>query len=325
MNRISKIFALGIASIVSVPVSSQALAAGTFTEQAVSVRTPPGTLSGTLMLPSGAGPFPVALIIAGSGPTDRDGNSKKTGIQTDAYKLLAQHLAANGIASLRYDKRFSGNSTFSQPEGDVRFDDFVKDASALVDFLKTDKRFSKLSVIGHSEGSLIGMILAQRNPNVGMYVSLEGAGQNAADLLDEQMRVGGAPQAMVDEVVSYNEQLKAGKLIASPDPQLMTLFRPSVQPYLISWFKYDPAAELAKLKIPSLVVQGTTDIQTSVADAKRLAAAVPAAQLEIIPGMNHILRDAPLDRGQNIATYTQPQLPLNAQLVPVIVKFIKAH
>lgn len=259
---------LGMAAIALCALSPRADAAVTFTEQAVSVPSTPGMLAGTLTVPAGNGPFSVALIIAGSGPTDRDGNSKQTGLQTDAYKLLAQGLAAHGIASLRYDKRLVGSSRFTQSEADLRFDDFVKDASALVDFLKTDKRFNKIAIIGHSEGSLIGMIVAQRNPNAGLYISLEGAGKNAADLIDDQVRTTGASQAIVDEVIADNEQLKAGKILASPDPQLNSLFRPSVQPYLISWFRYDPATELAKLKIPVLIVQGTTDIQTSVAGAK---------------------------------------------------------
>ena len=85
--------------------SSLVFAASVAQAQPASVKVFGGTLSGTLELPTGSGPFPVALIVAGSGPVDRDGNSPKSGLQTDCYKLLAEALAGRGIASLRYDKR----------------------------------------------------------------------------------------------------------------------------------------------------------------------------------------------------------------------------
>jgi alpha-beta hydrolase superfamily lysophospholipase len=153
--------------------------AADFREEAVSVPFASGTLSGSLMLPPGSGPFPVALIIAGSGPTDRNGNSAM-GLTTRAYQKLAEGLAAQGIATLRYDKRGVGASTASQSESAVRFDDFVNDAIALTAWLERDARFSSVSIIGHSEGSLIGTVAAERDPHVRAFVSLEGAGRNLA-------------------------------------------------------------------------------------------------------------------------------------------------
>jgi pimeloyl-ACP methyl ester carboxylesterase len=293
-----------------------------FTEEVVVVGAPGAMLSGTLTIPAGKGPFPVALIIAGSGPTDRDGNSAY--IRTDAYKLLAQELAVKGIATLRYDKRGVGASPTSQTEDQMRFGDFVNDALALTRYLETRGRFSSVSIIGHSEGSLIGILAAQRDPSVKAFVSLEGLGRNVATVLEEQYRASGAAPATVNEVVAYDKLLMAGKTIPSPDPRLSALFRPSVQPYLISWYRYDPATEVAKLKIPVLIVQGTNDLQASMADANRLAAADPQAKLATVQGMNHILRDAPADRQQNLATYTNPALPLNAQVVTVIASFLLA-
>jgi len=103
---------------------------------------------------------------------------------------------------------------------------------------------------------------------------------------------------------------------------LFSLFRPSVQPYMISWFKCDPQTEIAKLKKPALIVQGTTDIQVGVDDAKRLQTAKSDAKLVIIEGMNHIFKDAEADRMKNLQTYNQPDLPVNTQLIEAISSFI---
>ncbi|HET6275875.1 MAG TPA: alpha/beta fold hydrolase [Candidatus Cybelea sp.] len=279
-------------------------------------------LSGTLTTPPGAGRSPVALIIAGSGPTDRDGNGPLA--KTGTYKLLAAALAAAGIATLRYDKRGVGTSRTTQQESDLRFDDLVADAVTLTHYLESTKRFSSVSIVGHSEGSLIGMLAAQRDPAVKAFVSLEGAGRRAPVVLEEQVQAAGASPAIAAEVAQYDRSLLAGQTVPSPDPQLLALFRPSVQPYLISWYKYDPATEIAKLRIPVLIVQGTTDLQVTISDANRLAAANPRAKLAVIAGMNHVLRAAPADRSQNLATYTDPSLPLDPRVTAAIAEFLLA-
>ncbi|MDQ2679621.1 MAG: alpha/beta fold hydrolase [Candidatus Eremiobacteraeota bacterium] len=302
----------------------RALSAPSFTQEPITLPIPVGTLAGTLLLPSGPGPFPVALIIAGSGPTDRDGNSMV--LKTDTYKKLAQGLAEQGIATLRYDKRSIGASLARQAESDLRFDDYVNDALALTALLERDERFTSVSIIGHSEGSLLGMLAARRDPNVRAFVSLAGAGRNLATILDEQIRANpNNPPNILKEVESINASLLAGKTVANTDPLLAALFRPSVQPYVISEYKYDPAKEIAKLTIPVLIVQGTSDVQVGIADAKRLATAKPDATFVLIDGMNHILVDAPADRSQNIATYSDPSLPLNTKLIPTIAAFLKTQ
>ncbi len=314
--------ALGLAFAISgVPV----LAANS-REEPVTVPISFGTLSGTLMLPPGNGPFPVALIIAGSGPTDRNGNNTM-GVTGNIYMKLAQGLAADGIATLRYDKRGIGTSVVNQTESDARFDDFVNDALSLAGYLERDPRFNSVSIIGHSEGSLIGIVAAERDPHIRALVSLEGAGRNLAAIIDEQVSNSpGLSPEVVNQVRSINASLLAGKTvaIASPTPLLLALFRPSVQPYVISEYKYDPAKELAKLKIPVLIIHGTTDLQVSATDAKLLAAADPKATVVTIDGMNHVLVDAPADPAANAATYTQPALPLSAKLVPTIAQFLKS-
>ncbi|HUA08235.1 MAG TPA: alpha/beta fold hydrolase [Candidatus Acidoferrales bacterium] len=303
-------------------VMSSSVAAADFREEPLSVAIPVGTLSGTLVIPSGNGPFTVALIVAGSGPTDRNGNNPM-GVRSDTYEKLADGLAEHGIATLRYDKRMIGASTVHQEEKDLRFDDYVDDALALLGVLEKDPRFDRVAIIGHSEGSLIGMLAAQRDPHVAAFVSLEGAGRDLATVLDEQVRANPVnPESVIQEVVHYDALLRAGKTIPDPDPSLAALFRPSVQPYLISEYKYDPAKEIGKLTIPVLIVHGTTDMQVAGADAEALAAGDPKARVAIIDGMNHVLVDAPADREANLATYSQPGLPLAATLVSTIATFL---
>ena len=303
--------------------ATSSIGAAAPSEQAILQPIHGGTLYGTLTLPKGKGPFPVALIVAGSGPTDRDGNSPM--LRSDTYKLLAASLAQSGIASVRYDKRGIGQSSMpGLSEADLRFGMFVDDAVAWAERLRGDARFSRVSVVGHSEGVLIATLAAQRSTSVAFVVSLEGAGYEAGDVLASQLRANPANAPILNESLAAIAALKSGNNVASVSPILWPLFRPSVQPYLISWFAVDPALEIAKLRVPILIVQGTTDLQVSVADAKRLASGAPSATLVLVPGMNHVLRDAPADRPANFATYSQPSLPLDAKATSAIAEFLLA-
>ena len=173
-------------------------------------------------------------------------------------------------------------------------------------------------MIGHSEGSLIGMVAAHKNADA--FVSIAGAGRPADKILKEQLDK--QPQAVKDLSFPIIDSLVAGKTVRTVNPMLFSLFRPSVQPYLISWFKYDPAVEIRKLSIPVLVIQGTNDIQVSMEDAQLLAKA-GKAPLVAIDHMNHIFRIVEGDRNANIATYNDPSLPIAGELSDSIVRFIR--
>jgi alpha-beta hydrolase superfamily lysophospholipase len=243
------------------------------------------------------------------------------GIQTNAYKMLAEGFAKNKISTLRYDKRGIGKSKAAMTsESDLRFETYVNDVVDWILLLKQDKRFSGVALLGHSEGSLLGMIAAEKC-EVSGFISIAGVGKPADKLIEEQLK-GKLTPNLVAESNRILDSLRNGKTVSNVDPNLMTLYRPSVQPYMISWIKYDPSKEIARLKIPVLIIQGTNDLQVTVDDAKMLSAAKPDAKLLIIENMNHVLKESDADVQKNIATYKDPNLPLISGLVDDIVNFM---
>jgi len=280
-------------------------------------------LAGTLTRPERSrGRIPVALIIAGSGPTDRDGNSR-LGFRMDVYKKLAWALAQHGIASVRYDKRGVGASPFTGDPTAVAFDDYTADAAAGARALAADARFSKVVLVGHSEGAL----LAERAANSGVPVAgvamLAGMGRSFTAVLHEQM----AQQLDAGRLAAYDSLmalfLGSGPMPDVPD-DLRTLLRPSVRRFVQTESAIDPAAEARRLAVPLLVVQGATDIQVSVQDAEALRAARSDAEVHVIPDANHLfVHIATRDRGAQLATYNDPALPLVPELVSAVTAFIE--
>ncbi|MFD2572132.1 alpha/beta hydrolase family protein [Spirosoma soli] len=283
------------------------------------------TLDGTLTIPDQTrGPVPVVLLIAGSGSTDRDCNSGNR-LRTNAYKMLADSLVRQGIAVARYDKRGSGTNLsvaakVIKPE-EHRFDFYVSDALGFIRQLQADKRFSGVVVAGHSEGSLVGM-LAAKQANLTKFVSIAGAGRTIADIMKEQLKAGLGDTL---RTLSYQilDSLRAGYRVNRVNPFLLSLFDPKNQPGLISWMKYDPAAEIKTLKAQVLLINGQHDVQVPVSEAELLKKARPDAKLVLPDRMNHILKDAPADRTENLKTYNDPTLPLSQGVATAIVQFIK--
>jgi len=292
-------------------------------EEAVTLATPAGNIAGTVELPAAKFPVPAVLIIAGSGPTDRNGNSPILPGPNNSLKMLADSLAARGIASLRYDKRGIGGSRVAgSSEVDLRFEHFISDAVAWVRELRSDPRFSTITVAGHSEGSLIGMVAA-REANADGYISIAGVGRRAPEVLQDQLSTQ-LPPTMLAQTETLMVRIARGESPDSVPPMLNALFRPSVHPYLTSWFAYDPAAEIARLTIPVLIIQGTTDIQVPVEEANLLSAANPRAKLAVIEGMNHVLKSASGLIGQQLPSYSDPSLPLLPAFVGEVATFVKS-
>jgi pimeloyl-ACP methyl ester carboxylesterase len=188
--------------------------------------------------------------------------------------------------------------------------------------LKVRNGVKRVWLIGHSEGALIAEKVAKDNPEICGLILISGAGRKAADILREQLE-GSLPDPLKQQAFDALLELESGRQIASPPPQLLGLFRPSVQPYMISWLSLDPAAILAVLRQPIFILQGDTDIQVSVEDARRLAAARSDAHLTILNGVNHILKLAPPERAANMATYNDPALPLAPGVVDTVANWIK--
>ncbi len=304
---------IAFASVLALPLGAQ--------ESPIELKTPTGTVHGTLLMPAGtSGTVPVVLIIAGSGPTDRDGNSPLLAGKNNSLRYVAEALARNGVASVRYDKRgVAGSASAATSEADLRFTTYVDDAAAWVSQLAADPRFSRVMIIGHSEGSLISIMAARRTP-VAKVMSLAGAGRSAAVVLDEQLSKN-LPPTLLGDARQVLAELRAGRTVATPPPALAALFRPSVQPYLISWLNLDPAAEAAKVRVPHVVVQGTTDLQIGVADAERIGTATQDTRVEIVEGMNHVLKEV-TDPAKQAASYSDSTLPLHPRLLILLRDFV---
>lgn len=292
----------------------------TVLQRPITLDTGTGELFGSLLLPKSDTPVPVVLIISGSGPTDRDGNNPDGG-RNDSLKRLAWVLAKHNIASVRYDKRGVAASLAATPdERNLSVEAYVADAETWGRKLKTDPRFGQLILLGHSEGALIAS-LAAPSLDAAAVISMSGSARPIDQVLRQQLS-NRLPPALMLRSNELLDSLKAGHIDDNVPPQLQVIFRPSVQPYLISLFRQDPAAAFAKLKMPALIIQGSNDIQVGVGDARLLKAAKPDAELALIEGMNHVMRIVPNDVKRQLASYKDPQLPLAAELGTRILGFI---
>jgi pimeloyl-ACP methyl ester carboxylesterase len=310
---------LGIAALAAGPLHAQGASAAV--AEAVTIARAPGQLAGTLLVPHASTPMPVVLLISGSGPTDRDGNGP--GIAPASLRQLAESLAVRGIATLRFDKRVVGGSLSAMlPEAQLSFELLADDVAAWLRFLAADRRFSPVIVAGHSEGALLGL-LAMRDAPAAAYVSIAGPARPAAEVLHDQLAKQ-LPAALLAESDSIMARLERGEKVDSVPPMLASLFRPSVQPYLKSWFKHSAREAIARVSTPCLIVQGSHDLQVAPMEADLLEKANPRCRVARIAGMNHVLKATPPDMAAQLASYRAPDTPLAAGLVDAIADFVKS-
>lgn len=289
----------------------------TVTTQEIEVNT---IIKGTLFSPDKTdSKTNLVILIAGSGPTNRNGNSIISGV-SNSYKFLAEGLSKNGIAVFSYDKRgINKQNKSAEDEKAIVFENFINDAKDVISYFKSQKKYSKIFIAGHSEGSLIGMVAANGNANG--YISIAGAARPIDEVILEQIAKN-AP--FLKEETSKNiALLKEGKTFENKNQMLESLFRESIQPYMISWMKYNPQNEIKKLTIPILIINGTKDLQVPQTDAEFLHKATPKSEIKIIENMNHVLKEIKND-DENLKSYSNPKLPVAPELIESITKFINS-
>ncbi|EJE52244.1 lysophospholipase [Acidovorax sp. CF316] len=295
----------------------------------IEARGPLAPLKGTLLAPARAG-APVVLIVPGSGPTDRDGNNP-LGVNAATYKLLAQDLAARGIASVRIDKRgMFGSAKAVADANAVTIPDYVTDVHSWVGAIRRSTGVPCVWVLGHSEGGLVALAVAQGGgevPGICGLVLVAAPGRPLGQVLRDQLRANPANAPILEQALAAITRLEGGARVdtASLHPALHPLFNEAVQGFLISAFAQDPAKLIAATKVPVLVLQGERDLQVGVQDARLLAQANPAAQLVLLPDTNHVLKAVVTDDpAANMATYANPGQPLAPGVVDAVVRFVAA-
>jgi uncharacterized protein len=277
-----------------------------------------GPIDAVLTVPSDVARPPVALLIAGSGSTDRDGNGPQ--LKPATLKKLSEQLVARGIATLRYDKRGAGGwkKEFGRPE-DFRFKDFVGDAAALIDDLRGSGKFSRVAVIGHSEGGLVAILAVQRVP-VDRLVLLATAARKQGALLKAQLEKQLPPDKFAP-IAKAIDDIMAGQVV-DPPPAGFAI-APAMQPGIASAFTEDPIDPMKKITSPTLIIAGGRDHQLARLDFLALASADFAARSLWLPDMNHVLVDVS-DEADDVASYNQPERPLDPDMIEAVVSFISA-
>jgi alpha-beta hydrolase superfamily lysophospholipase len=278
-----------------------------------------GAIDAWLTTPPDVARPPVALLIAGSGSTDHDGNGPQ--IKPATLKKLSEQLVARKIATLRYDKRGAGGwkPEFGRPE-DFRFKDYVDDAAALVEYLRSSGKFSAVVLVGHSEGGLVAILTARRVP-VNRLVLLATAARRQGDLLKAQLEKTLAPDAL-QPMAKAIDAMMSGQIVDPLPPGLS--IPPSMQPGIASGFLEDPIIPLKLLDLPTLIIAGGRDRQVARLDFAALATASSAAKTLWLPDMNHVLVDV-TDETDDLAAYKQGERALDPDLIETLAAFISQN
>ncbi|WP_422344497.1 alpha/beta hydrolase [Parasphingorhabdus sp.] len=292
-------------------------------EKQVTARGPDGNLAGTLIETDGTGPL--ILIIPGSGPTDRDGNSP-LGIKASSYRLLAEALQKKNIATLRIDKRGMFGSSAAVPDpNNVTLGEYADDVLTWADAMKKRTGRNCIWLLGHSEGGLVALNAARDEAKICGLILVGAPGRKMGDILREQLKANPANAPLLPQAMSAINSIEDGKRVDTSQlhPALKGLFDPAVQGFLIDMFATDPASKIKTLNQPILILQGNKDIQVSMQDAERLASSNRNAKLVVIENMNHVLKEIETaDRQKQMASYQDETAPVNEILVDAVADFL---
>ncbi len=275
-------------------------------------------IKGTLTTPVSKENPNLVILVQGSGPVDRNGN--QSFMKNDSFKKLAAELSSREIATYRFDKRILQMGRLGIKEEEIRFDDFVTDVVSAIEHFNENGTYKNVVVVGHSQGSLVGMVAAKDRADA--FISIAGAAHSIDSVIVEQI-AGQMPGLKENAQESFRDLRETGSS-KNYNPMLEMIFRPSVQPFILSWMKYDPREEIAKLDIPVLLINGSNDLQVKEEQAKKLKEAKPEAELVILDKMNHVFRKIEGDDLENSKSYNEPALPLHPQLALEIAEFINS-
>lgn len=285
-----------------------------FSSQDISVNN---LIDGTLLLPNTIKKPNLVIIIGGSGPTDRNGN--QSFLKNNSLKKLAEGLSKKNIATYRYDKRIVKQIRLGIIDKDILFDDFVTDAISVIDYFKQKNSFKHIYVLGHSQGSLVGMLAAKAR--VDGFISISGVGQTIDNIVIEQINKT-YPIFLKDANRIFNE-LRQGKKTNDYPKELASVFNKDIQGFMMNWMQYNPQDEIKKLKMPILLIGGTKDLQVEPKEAELLHDAVPNSTLQLIDNMNHVLVTIEGDAIENSKSYNESFIEISSQLLDHIINFIK--
>jgi len=276
-------------------------------------------VDGTLLTPSSKEKPKLAILIAGSGPIDRNGNQNF--LKNNNLKKLAESLSNHGIATFRYDKRVVKQIKTGNIDKNTMFDDFVKDAISVIEYFKKSNAYSKIYIIGHSQGSLVGMLAGK--DRIDGFISVAGAGQSIDNVIIEQVQKT-APQYTEDAKRVFGI-MRSGKTTSDYPPVLYSLFNMDIQPFMINWMKYNPKEVIKSLDIPILIINGTKDLQVSVNEANMLKDAAQHADFKIIDKMNHVMFIIDGDDLENAKSYNESSRAVSQELLDSVIDFIKSE
>ncbi|GAA4274394.1 alpha/beta hydrolase [Aquimarina gracilis] len=259
---------------------------------------------------------PLIIFVMDAGAVNRDGNDRMS--KNDTFKKLSYELAKVGIASYRYDKRLFKMDGLGIREHEISFDHFIEDAKSAITYFKQNKTYTKVIVLGHGQGSLVGMVAAKDNADG--FISIAGNAQSIDQVIIEQISKQ-APGLDKSAAAAFDQLRKNGRAIGY-EPALESIFRYDLQPFIKSWMKYDPSQIISELEMPILILHGDQDIQVEMSQAEKLKESAPQSEYVAISDMNHILKEIKGGRLENQKSYNESWRKIMPEVITSIANFV---